>query len=190
ADTMMERAQRLVEEKRNVVILLDSLTKLTRAYQATMMQGGRALTNTVTPTALVRPKRFFGAARNTREGGSLTVIATILVETGSRMDDIIFEEFKGTANMELWLETPGPKEPMLPVINLQKSGTRKDAQLLSPEEAEGLRSIRSVLGSTTNREAIVQLISMMEKTKCNADLFVRLKDWVALWEKSGFLVKK
>ncbi len=190
SETMMERAQRLTEQGCNVVILLDSLTKLTRAYQATLTQGGRAMTNTVTPAALVRPKRFFGAARNTREGGSLTVIATILVETGSRVDDIIFEEFKGTANMELWLATPEMNEPMFPVIDMQRSGTKKEDMLLREQEVEGLRAIRTVLGSTTNREALTQLIGMMGKTKCNADLFSRLKDWVAMWEKSGFLVRK
>lgn len=190
SETMLERAQRLVEQGRNVVILLDSLTKLTRAYQATLTQGGRAMTNTVTPAALVRPKRFFGAARNTRDGGSLTVIATILMETGSRVDDIIFEEFKGTANMELWLDTPEMNEPMFPVINMHRSGTKKEDTLLSEQEIEGLRAIRTVLGSTTNREALTQLIGMMSKTKCNADLFSRLRDWVNMWEKSGFLVRK
>jgi len=190
SETMLERAERLVERGKNVVILLDSLTKLTRAYQATLTQGGRAMTNTVTPAALVRPKRFFGAARNTRDGGSLTVIATILVETGSRVDDIIFEEFKGTANMELWLDVPEGNEPTFPVIDMQKSGTKKEDMLLSDEEIEGLRAIRTVLGSTTNREALVQLIGLMSKTTCNADLLSRLKDWVAMWEKSGFLVRK
>lgn len=190
SETMLERAQRLVEQGQNVVILLDSLTKLTRAYQATLTQGGRAMTNTVTPAALVRPKRFFGAARNTRDGGSLTVIATILVETGSRVDDIIFEEFKGTANMELWLERPEQNEPMFPVIDMQRSGTKKEDMLLTDQQIEGLRAIRTVLGSTTNREALVQVIGMMNKTKCNADLMNRLKDWVAMWEKSGFLVRK
>lgn len=190
SETMLERAQRMVEQGQSVVILLDSLTKLTRAYQATLTQGGRAMTNTVTPAALVRPKRFFGAARNTREGGSLTVIATILVDTGSRVDDIIFEEFKGTANMELWLDMPGMNEPMFPVINMQRSGTKKEDMLLSEQEIEGLRAIRTVLGSTTNREALTQLIGMMSKTKCNEDLFSRLREWVAMWEKSGFLVRK
>lgn len=190
SETMLERAERLVEQGKDVVILLDSLTKLTRAYQATLTQGGRAITNTVTPAALVRPKRFFGAARNTRDGGSLTMIATILVETGSRVDDIIFEEFKGTANMELWLDLPESGDPMFPVINMQRSGTKKEDMLLNDEEIESLRAIRAVLGSATNREALTQLIGMMSKTKCNADLFIRLKDWVAMWEKSGLLVRK
>lgn len=190
SETMLERAQRMVEDGQNVVILLDSLTKLTRAYQATLTQGGRAMTNTVTPAALVRPKRFFGAARNTRDGGSLTMIATIAVETGSRVDDIIYEEFKGTANMEVRLCAPGLNDPVFPLIDLQMSGTKKEDILLNDEEKESLRSVRTVLGSTTNREAVVQLIDMMNKTKCNADLFSKLKDWVAMWAKSGFLVKK
>ncbi|HPJ02727.1 MAG TPA: transcription termination factor Rho [Candidatus Limiplasma sp.] len=190
ADTMLERAQRLVEQGKNVIVLLDSLTKLTRAYQAAATQGSRTMTNTVTPTALVKPKRFFGAARNTREGGSLTVIATILTNTGSRVDDIIFEEFKGTANMTLWLDTPEANEPMFPVIDMRRSGTKREDMLLEPEAIESLKAVRMVLGSATNREALVQLIDMMSKTTCNADLFVRLKDWVALWEKSGFLAKK
>ena len=190
AETMLERAQRLVEQGKNVIVLLDSLTKLTRAYQAAVTQGSRTMTNTVTPTALVKPKRFFGAARNTREGGSLTVIATILVNTGSRVDDIIFEEFKGTANMTLWLDTPEENEPMFPVIDMRKSGTKREDMLLDPQAIESLKAVRAVLGSATNREALVQLIDMMSKTACNQDLFARLKDWVALWEKSGFLTKK
>ena len=190
SETMLERAQRLVEQGKNVIVFLDSITKLTRAYQAAVTQGSRTMTNTVTPTALVKPKRFFGAARNTREGGSLTVIATILINTGSRVDDIIFEEFKGTANMTLWLDTPEDNEPMFPVIDMRKSGTKREDMLLEPQEIESLKAVRTVLGSATNREALVQLIDMMSKTGCNADLFARLKDWVALWEKSGFLTKK
>lgn len=189
SETMLERAQRLVEMNRNVVILLDSLTKLTRAYQAVLSQGGRPMTNTVTPAALVRPKRFFGAARNTREAGSLTVIATIASETGSRVDEIIFEEFKGTANMELFLCTEQPGDPVQPMIDLQLSGTKKEDMLLTAEQKEGLRAIRKVLGSATNGEAVVQLIDLMQKTKSNADLLERLKEWLALWEKSGYLRK-
>lgn len=188
-ETMLERAQRLVEMNRNVVILLDSLTKLTRAYQAVLSQGGRPMTNTVTPAALVRPKRFFGAARNTREAGSLTVIATIATGTGSRVDDIIYEEFKGTANMELFLCTEQPGDPVQPMIDLQLSGTKKEDMLLSAEQKEGLRAVRKVLGSATNGEAVVQLIDLMQKTKSNADLLERLKEWLALWEKSGYLRK-
>jgi len=187
SETMLERAMRLVEMGHNVVILLDSLTKLTRAYQSVLSQGGRPMTNTVTPAALVKPKRFFGAARNTRDAGSLTMIATIAVETGSRVDDIIFEEFRGTANMELVLRTAQENDPVHPMIDLQLSGTKKDDMLLSDEQKEGLRAIRKVLGSTTNGEAVVQLMDMIKKTRTNADLLARLKDWIALWEKSGYL---
>ncbi|MCL1854621.1 MAG: transcription termination factor Rho [Clostridia bacterium] len=190
SETILENAQRQVEEGRNIVILLDSLTKLTRVYQAAITQGGRALTNTVTPAALVRPKRFFGMARNTREGGSLTIIATISIDTGSRVDDIIFEEFKGTANMELRLCTPAAGDPVFPMVDLQLSDTKKEENLLTDEEKEGLRSIRMVLGSMTNQEAARQLADMMQKTKSNADLFSKLKDWVALLEKSGYVVRK
>jgi len=187
SENMLERAQRLVENGKNVVILLDSLTKLTRAYQAVLSQGGRPVSNTVTPAALTKPKRFFGAARNTRDGGSLTMVATIATETGSRVDDIIFEEFKGTANMELFLCAPAHGDPITPMIDLQRSGTKKDAMLLDDRRKEGLASIRRVLGSTTNGEAVVQLIDMMQKTKCNDDLLHRLQDWMTLWEKSGYL---
>ncbi len=189
SETMLERAMRLVEEGRNIVILLDSLTKLSRAYQSALVQGGRPITNSVTPAALVRPKRFFGAARNTRDAGSLTVVATIAVETGSRVDDIVFEEFKGTANMELVLCTRDHADPISPMINLQMSGTKKEDMLLNEEQKEGLRSVRKVLGSATNGEAVVQLIDMIRKTKCNADLFSRLPDWINLWKNSGYLKK-
>ena len=187
SENMLERAMRLVENGKNVVILLDSLTKLTRAYQAAQAQNGRPVSNTVTPSALVRPKRFFGAARNTRDGGSLTVVATIATGTGSRVDDIIFEEFKGTANMELTLCAPASGDPIAPMIDLQRSGTKKDGMLLDERRKEGLRSIRQVLGSTTNGEAVVQLIDMMQKTKCNEDLLTKLQEWMVLWEKSGYL---
>ena len=187
SEIMLERAQRLVEAGRNVVVLLDSLTKLTRAYQSALSQGGRPMTNTVTPAALVKPKSFFGAARNTRDAGSLTVIATIAVDTGSRVDEIIYEEFRGKANMELYLCSAHPDDPISPMIDLTQSGTKKEDMLLSEEQQEGLRSIRKVLGSATNGEAVVQLIDMMKKTKCNADLLSRLKEWIALWEKSGYL---
>lgn len=190
SETMLETAQRLVEDGKNVVILLDSLTKLTRAYQAALTQGGRAMTNSVTPAALVKPKRFFGMARNTREAGSLTIIATIVVETGSRVDDIIFEEFKGTANLEVRLCPPEYGDPIFPLIDLARSGTKKDDILLSNTEKESLRTIRKVLGATTNREAVIQLVDMMQKTKSNEDLFNRMKDWLAMWEKSGFLSRR
>lgn len=187
SETMLERAMRLVENGKNVVLLLDSLTKLTRAYQGTQSQGTRPVGNTVTPAALVKPKRFFGAARNTRDGGSLTIIATINTETGSRTDDIIFEEFKGTANMEIALMAPEEGDPIAPMLNLQKSGTKRDDALLGDERKACLRSIRKVLGSTTNTEAVIQLVDMMKKTRSNTELIEKIKEWVVLWEKSGYL---
>ena len=190
SETMLESAQRLVEDGKNVVILLDSLTKLTRAYQATLTQGGRTMTNTVAPAALARAKRFFGMARNTREGGSLTIIATIAIETGARVDDIIFEEFKGTANMEVRLCAHEIQNSMFPMIDLNKSGTKKEDVLLNDRQKEELYAIRKLLSATTNREAVDQLIDMMQKTKSNEDLLSRLKDWMVLLEKSGMVNKR
>ena len=170
SEMVIERAKRLVEHKKDVMILLDSITRLARAYNLTVPPSGRTLSGGLDPAALYMPKRFFGAARNMREGGSLTVIATIASETGSRVDEIIYEEFKGTANMELFLCTEQPNDPVQPMIDLQLSGTKKEDLLLSAEQKEGLRAIRKVLGSATNGEAVVQLIDMMQKTKSNADL--------------------
>ena len=169
SETMLERAERQVESGKNVVILLDSLTKLTRAYQGTLVQGSRPMSNTAVTLvdSWCGSGVFFGAARNTREGGSLTVVATININTGSRVDDIIYEEFKGTANMELYLLSPSDSDPIHPMIDLQRCGTKKDDMLLDEARKESLRSIRKVLGSPTNGEAVVQLIDMMKKTKCN-----------------------
>ena len=190
AEMVLERAQRLVEQKKDVVVLMDSITRLSRAYNAVAPQTGRAMSGGLAPGVLHKPKRFFGAARNIREGGSLTVIATALVETGSRMDDIIFEEFKGTGNMELVLDRELSEKRVFPAVNLQKSGTRRDELLLSQKELDGIRSIRGVLSSANAKDATEQLLSMMEKTKCNADLFARLQDWITMWEKSGFVLQR
>ncbi len=190
AEMVLERAQRLVEQKKDVVVLMDSITRLSRAYNAVAPQTGRAMSGGLAPGVLHKPKRFFGAARNIREGGSLTVIATALVETGSRMDDIIFEEFKGTGNMELVLDRELSEKRVFPAVNLQKSGTRREELLLSAKELDGIRSIRGVLSSANAKDATEQLLSMMEKTKCNADLFARLQDWISMWEKSGFVLQR
>ncbi len=190
AEMVLERAQRLVEQKKDVVVLMDSITRLSRAYNAVAPQTGRAMSGGLAPGVLHKPKRFFGAARNIREGGSLTVIATALVETGSRMDDIIFEEFKGTGNMELVLDRELSEKRVFPAVNLQKSGTRREELLLSQKELDGIRSIRGVLSSANAKDATEQLLSMMEKTKCNADLFARLQDWITMWEKSGFVLQR
>lgn len=190
AEMVLERAQRLVEQKRDVVVLMDSITRLSRAYNAVAPVTGRAMSGGLAPGVLHKPKHFFGAARNVREGGSLTVIATALIETGSRMDDIIFEEFKGTGNMELVLDRELSEKRIFPAVNLQKSGTRREELLLTPKELEGVRSIRGVLSSANAKDATEQLLSMMEKTKCNADLFARLQDWITMWEKSGFVLQR
>ena len=183
-----ERAQRLVEQGKNVVVLMDSLTRLARACNA-MNPGGRAMSGGLAPGALDRPKRFFGAARNIEEGGSLTMIATVLVETGSRMDDIIFEEFKGTGNAEIKLDRALSEARIFPAIDLAKSGTRHEELLLSPAECEGVAMVRRMLGQGHTREATAQLISMLLKTEKNEDFFKRLKEWLAIWEKEGYTIR-
>ncbi len=190
AEMVLERAQRLVEQKKDVVVLMDSITRLSRAYNAVAPQTGRAMSGGLAPGVLHKPKRFFGAARNVREGGSLTVIATALIETGSRMDDIIFEEFKGTGNMELVLDRELSEKRVFPAVNLQKSGTRREDLLLNQKELDGIRSIRGVLSSANAKDATEQLLSMMEKTKTNNDLFAKLQDWITMWEKSGFVLQR
>ena len=138
------------------------------------------------PGALHKPKRFFGAARNIENGGSLTIIATALVETGSRMDDIIFEEFKGTGNMEIHLDRKLSEKRIFPAIDLNKSGTRREELLLTPEELDGVYSIRKVLSNNNNQDAAEQLIGMIEKTGNNQDFFKRLKSWMSIYEKDGY----
>ena len=138
SEMVLERAKRLVEHKKDVVILLDSITRLARAYNLTVPPSGRTLSGGLDPAALHMPKKFFGAARNMREGGSLTVLATALVETGSKMDDVVFEEFKGTGNMELVLDRKLSEKRIFPAINIPRSGTRREELLLSKEELEGM----------------------------------------------------
>jgi transcription termination factor Rho len=183
---VLERAQRLTEQGKDVVVLLDSITRLARAYNLVIPPTGRSLSGGLDPGALHKPKRFFGAARNIENGGSLTIIATALVETGSRMDDIIFEEFKGTGNMELHLDRKLSDRRIFPAIDMYKSGTRREELLLTETELDGEFQVRKMLGSTNNQETVEQLISMMEKTMCNADFFARLKGWIAAFEKDGF----
>lgn len=186
SEMVLERAMRLVEQKKDVVILLDSITRLARAYNLVVPVSGRTLTGGLDPAALHKPKRFFGAARNIEEGGSLTIIATALVETGSRMDDIIYEEFKGTGNMEVHLDRQMSERRIFPAIDLYKSGTRREELLLSPEELQCAISIRRVLSGSNNAEATDQLLSLMSKTARNADFLVRMKEWLGLYEKEGY----
>ena len=188
ADMVYERAQRLVEQGKHVVVLMDSLTRLARACNA-LAPGGRAMSGGLAPGVLQRPKRFFGAARNIEEGGSLTIIATVLVDTGSRMDDVIFEEFKGTGNAEIRLDRALSEMRVFPAIDLARSGTRREELLLTDEEAEGVRAVRRILSQGHTREATQQLIGMLEKTGSNKEFFKKLQEWLAIWEKEGYTIR-
>jgi transcription termination factor Rho len=169
AEMVIEKAKRCVEHGKDVVILLDSITRLARAYNTITPSSGRVLSGGLDSNALQRPKRFFGAARNIEEGGSLTIIATALVETGSRMDDVIFEEFKGTGNMEVYLDRKLADKRTFPAIDISRSGTRKEELLLSPEELNKVWILRKVLSSLTPIEAMELLIEKLGATKSNKD---------------------
>lgn len=186
AEMVQERAMRLVEDGKDVVILLDSLTRLTRAYNLVIPPTGRTLSGGMDPGALHKPKRFFGAARNIENGGSLTVIATALVETGSRMDDIVYEEFKGTGNMEIHLDRRLSEKRIFPAIDVYKSGTRRDDLLLTKAELDGVRMLRRMLANGGSGDVTENLVGMMDKTSNNEDFLIRLKDWVRIFEKEGF----
>lgn len=173
AEMVLERASRLVEQKKDVVILLDSITRLARAYNLTVQPTGRTLSGGLDPDALYKPKKLFGAARNIEEGGSLTILATALVETGSRMDDVIFEEFKGTGNMELKLDRNLQEKRIFPAIDILKSGTRREEDLLNDREKEACWIIRRELGRNSNTETIVSFLQYMRSTSSNKD-FVEL----------------
>ncbi len=170
ADMVLERAKRLVEHKLDVVILLDSLTRLARAYNLVVPQSGRTLSGGLDPTALYKPKRFFGAARNIEEGGSLTILATALVETGSRMDDVIFEEFKGTGNWELVLDRRLAERRLFPAIDLKRSGTRKEELLMTKEELELNWNLRRMFANYQTVETMEVMTETLRKTKSNKDL--------------------
>ena len=169
AEMVIQKAKRLVEHKRDVVILLDSITRLARAYNTVTPSSGRILSGGVEATALHRPKRFFGAARNIEEGGSLTIIATALIETGSRMDEVIFEEFKGTGNMELMLDRKMADRRIFPAIDINRSGTRKEDLLLSPEVLNRVWILRKLLSSLNPADAMEFLVDKMKHTKTNEE---------------------
>jgi transcription termination factor Rho len=169
AEMVIEKAKRLVEHKRDVVILLDSITRLARAYNTIVPPSGKVLSGGVDSNALQRPKRFFGAARNIEEGGSLTIIATALVDTGSRMDEVIFEEFKGTGNMEIILDRKLVDKRVFPAIDIQRSGTRKEELLIPKEDLQRVFILRRVLNPLSPVEAMELLISRLEKTRNNAE---------------------
>lgn len=170
AEMVLERASRLVEQKKDVVVLLDSITRLARAYNLTVAPTGRTLSGGLDPDALIKPKKFFGAARNIEEGGSLTILATALVETGSRMDEVIFEEFKGTGNMELKLDRTLQERRIFPAIDILKSGTRREDDLLTKEELDAMWKLRRELGRQNSVDAMNILLHYMEKTKDNKEL--------------------
>ena len=169
AELVYERAQRLVEHKKDVIILLDSITRLTRAYNLTVPPTGRTLSGGIDPGALHKPKKFFGAARNIEEGGSLTILATALIETGSRMDDVIFEEFKGTGNMELRLDRQLQEKRVFPAIDITKSGTRREEALLSGEELCAVWSIRKAMSRASVLEVTEDILNKLTRTKTNKD---------------------
>ena len=175
SEMVIERAKRLVEHKKDVMILLDSITRLARAYNLTVPPSGRTLSGGLDPAALHMPKRFFGAARNMREGGSLTILATALVDTGSKMDDVIYEEFKGTGNMELVLDRKLSEKRMFPAIDMPKSSTRREDLLLSQEELEAVETMRRALNGLRSDEAVDNILTMFSRTHNNQELIQMVK---------------
>ena len=173
---VLERAKRLAEQDKDVVILLDSITRLARAYNLTIPTSGRTLSGGLDPAALHYPKKFFGAARNIENGGSLTILATALIDTGSRMDEVIFEEFKGTGNMEIVLNRSLSEKRIFPAIDIAKSGTRREDLLYSKSELEMIFALRKSITQISQPEFIENLISQMQVTKNNNDLIKKLKD--------------
>ena len=175
AEMVLERAKRLTEQNKDVVILLDSITRLARAYNLVIPTSGRTLSGGLDPSALHKPKRFFGAARNTEDAGSLTILATALVDTGSRMDDVIFEEFKGTGNMEVHLDRKLSEKRIFPAIDINKSGTRREDLLLSKEELETVFALRKAMANMSVQEMTEQLINQIIATKSNEEFIERMK---------------
>lgn len=175
AEMVMERAKRLVEHKQDVMVLLDSITRLTRAYNLTVPPSGRTLSGGLDPAALHMPKKFFGAARNMREGGSLTILATALVNTGSKMDDVVYEEFKGTGNMEMVLDRKVAEKRVFPAIDIPQSGTRRDDLLLNAEELEAINNIRRAFNGMKAEEAVDKVVDMFNKTKNNREFIEMVK---------------
>ena len=171
----IEKAKRLVEHKRDVIILLDSITRLARAYNTVVPSSGKVLTGGVDANALHRPKRFFGAARNIEEGGSLTILATALVDTGSKMDEVIYEEFKGTGNMEIHLDRRISEKRVFPSININRSGTRKEELLTEPDELQKMWVLRKVLHPMDELAAVEFLLNKLQDTKTNVEFFEAMK---------------
>ena len=179
SEMVIERAKRLVEHKKDVMILLDSITRLTRAYNLTEPSSGRTLSGGLDPAALHMPKRFFGAARNMREGGSLTILATALIETGSKMDEVVYEEFKGTGNMEMVLDRKLSERRIFPAIDMQRSSTRRDDLLLTPDELEAINMIRRAFNGVKSEESVNQVLDLFSKTRNNGEFvsIVKKQKW-------------
>ena len=179
AEMVLERAKRLTEQKKDVVILLDSITRLARAYNLVVPASGRTLSGGLDPSSLHKPKRFFGAARNIENGGSLTILATALIETGSRMDDVIFEEFKGTGNMEVHLDRKLSEKRIFPAIDINKSGTRREELLLSKDEQEAVYALRKALSNLNTADVTEQILAQIVSTKNNKELIEKIKNMFA-----------
>lgn len=179
SELVIKRAKRLVEVGQDVVILMDSITRLARAYNSTKESSGKVLSGGIDPTALIGPKRFFGTARNIEDGGSLTILSTALIDTGSRMDDVIYEEFKGTGNMEIHLSRELSEKRIFPAIDLNKSGTRNDHLLLTEEEKEAVEKLRKILSE--KHDATDVLLDMLKKTKSNEDLVSKVDSWLKIY---------
>ena len=178
AEMVLERAKRLTEQKKDVVILLDSITRLARAYNLVIPSSGRTLSGGFDPAALHKPKKFFGAARNIENGGSLTILATSLVETGSRMDEVIFEEFKGTGNMEVVLDRKLSEKRIFPALDINKSGTRREDLLLTPKELETVFALRKALNSLPVADVTEQVLSQMVQTKNNDEFIGKMEEYL------------
>ncbi len=182
AEMVLERGKRLVEQKKDVVILLDSITRLARAYNLTIPSSGRTLSGGFDPAALHKPKKFFGAARNIENGGSLTILATSLIETGSRMDEVIFEEFKGTGNMEVVLDRKLSEKRIFPAIDINKSGTRREDLLLNSKELETVYALRKALNSMPTADVTEQVLSQMTKTKDNKEFIEEIQSYTKMFK--------
>ena len=189
AELVLERAKRLVEIGEDVVILMDSLTRLARAYNLVIAPTGRTLSGGIDPGALHNPKRFFGAARNIEDGGSLTIIATALVDTGSRMDDVIYEEFKGTGNMEIHLDRKLSEKRIFPAIDLNRSGTRREELLLDQKELEGIWGMRKMFSNGETADTTEMLINMLIKTSTNREFIEQLNMQLMALQKKGYTIR-
>jgi transcription termination factor Rho len=186
AEMVLERAQRLVEHGRDVVVLLDSITRLARAYNLTISATGRSLSGGLDPGALHKPKRFFGAARNIENGGSLTIIATALIDTGSRMDEVIYEEFKGTGNMEIHLDRRLSEKRIFPAVDISKSGTRREELLLSQKELQGVYAIRKHLSDGRPDRVTELIINDLMRTNSNDEFIDMVLEHFSKMEKEGY----